>query len=456
MGKTLKKRNPSIAGEVKPNAAGIDIGAYEIYVAVPEGRDKENVRSFSTFTDDLKAMSRWLKACRIQSVAMESTGVYWIPVYQILEREGFEVYLVNARHIKNVPGRKTDVLDCQWIQYLHSVGLLRASFRPSADVVAIRTLLRHREGLVKMAATHIQHMQKSLTQMNLFLHNVINDITGKTGLKILDAIVQGERDPYALARYRDRRIKVDEETIARSLEGDYKQEHLFTLKQALELYRYYKKQIEACDGEMERYLIQYVQTEEPDNGEKKQTTIGSERKKPKGNEYHFEIEPYLNHLWGVDLTKIPGISELGAAVIYSEIGNDIHRFPTVKHFTSWLSLSPKNKISGNKVLSSKTMHSANRVAKALRLAAYGIGNSKSYLGEYYRKMRSRLGAPKAITATAHKLARIIYVLLKKKMGYDESLFIDEVKKSEERKRKRLRRQAAELGLMLVEVEGVVT
>jgi len=452
MAKVIKKQlNPKLKHTLKPNAAGIDIGAYEVYVAVPEDRDKESVRSFSTFTTDLKAMAKWLKRCNIDTVAMESTGVYWIPVYQILESEGFEVYLVNAHHIKNVPGRKTDVLDCQWIQYLHSVGLLQASFRPSSDVVAIRTLLRHREGLVKMAATHIQHMQKALTQMNLFLHNVINDITGKTGLRIIDAILSGEHNPNKLAKLKDVRIKANEEIIAKSLEGNYKTEHLFTLKQALELYRYYKAQIKKCDIEIEKHLQEFIKNSNSSNNTPTQEKTDKKRKRVQKNSYNFDLQSYLNKILEVDLTQVPGINDLTANIIFTEIGLDINKFKTHKHFTSWLCLSPNNKISGNKILSSKTLSSANRVAKALRLAAYGISNSKSYIGDYYRKMRSRLGAPKAITATAHKLARIIYVLLTKKIPYDESIFANEELKNNERKLRRLNKQAKSLGLKLVAV-----
>ncbi len=297
-------------------------------------------------------------------------------------------------------------------------------------------------------------MQKSLTQMNLFLHNVISDITGKTGMLILDAILAGEHNPKVLASYRNKNMKADEDTIAKSLEGDYKAEHLFTLKQAVEFYRYYKEQIRMCDKEIEGHLKAFTANNtEPDEPVSERSLQEPEQKnrhkKPKGNEYHFDIQSYLSNILGVDLTAIPEISALTAHTIFTEIGLDIHKFKTRRHFTSWLSLSPNNKVSGNKILSSKTLSSANRVAKALRLAAYGVGNSKSYIGEYYRKMRSRLGAPKAITATAHKLARIVYVLLTTKVPYDESIFAAEEMKNSERKIKRLNNQARQLGLKLV-------
>lgn len=438
------KSTKKVLHEVRQNAAGIDVGAYEVFVAVPEERDNENVQSFSTFTEELQAMAKWLIRCRIDTVAMESTGVYWIPVFQILESYGIEVCLVNARHVKNVPGRKTDVQDCQWLQYLHSVGLLSASFRPSADVVAIRTLLRHRENLVQSAATHIQHMQKALTQMNLYLHNVISHVTGKTGMAIIDAILAGERDPRVLAKHRDHRIKADEETIAKSLVGDYKEEHLFTLKQAVGLYRYYGELIGECDQEIET-LLKAFETKRDDEPKAK-----PEKKKTNGNELHFDVQSHLYKIYGVDLTEIPGVSGLTAHTIFTEIGLDIHKFKTVHHFTSWLGLSPNNKISGGKVLSSKTSFSSNRVAKALRLAANALYNSKSYLGNHFRKMRSRLGAPKAITAVAHKLARIVYAMLTHQTPYDESIFAVEEAKHQEKLLKKLEKQARAFGLSLVE------
>ena len=447
MAKKLKKRRkgkPAEFRQIQPNAAGIDVGAYEVFVAVPEGRSQECVRSFETFTEDLEAMARWLLDCQIDTVAMESTGVYWIPVYQILEAHGLEVCLVNARHVKNVPGRKTDVLDCQWLQYLHSVGLLRASFRPSGEVVAIRTLLRHRERLVQSAAMQVQHMQKSLTQMNLYLHNVISNITGKTGMAILEAIVAGERDPYVLAKLRDRRIKADAATIAKSLVGDYRPEHLFTLKQAMELYGHIQESIQACDRQIEEMLESF---EGPSDSE---DTTEERTEEPKDKNTLFDLRSRLHQIYGVDLIEVPGISTLTAHTIFTEIGLEIHRFKTAHHFSSWLGLSPNNKVSGGKVLSSKTSFSSNRLAKAFRLAANSLYRNQSYLGDYFRKMRARHGAPKAITATAHKLARIIYSMLKNRTPYDESVFAAEQEKARERQLKRLKKQAENLGLVLVE------
>ena len=448
MAKKLKKRKkgkPAELRQIQPNAAGIDVGAYEIFVAVPEGRSEASVRSFETFTEDLEAMARWLIDCQIDTVAMESTGVYWIPVYQILEAHGLDVCLVNARHVRNVPGRKSDVLDCQWLQYLHSVGLLRASFRPSGEVVAIRTLLRHRERLVQSAAAQVQLMQKSLTQMNLYLHNVISNITGKTGMAILEAIVAGERDPYVLAKLRDRRIKADTATIAKSLVGDYRPEHLFTLKQAMELYGHIQEAIQACDREIEEMLESFDGTSDPT--EKK---VEEKNEDFKEKNVPFDLRNRLLQIYGVDLIEVPGISTMTAHTIFTEIGLEIHRFKTAHHFSSWLGLSPNNKVSGGKVLSSKTAFSSNRLAKAFRLAANSLYRNQSYLGDYFRKMRARHGAPKAITATAHKLARIVYAMLKNRTPYDESIFAAEQAKTRERQLKRLKKQAKNLGLTLVE------
>ncbi|MHA2220112.1 MAG: IS110 family RNA-guided transposase, partial [Candidatus Hodarchaeales archaeon] len=320
---------------IQPNAAGIDIGATEIYVAVPNNEHATvSIRCFATFTEDLINAAKWMKGCGIKTIAMESTGVYWIPVFQILEAHGLEVALVNARHVKNVPGRKTDVQDCQWLQYLHSVGLLRGSYRPAQEVCAVRSLLRHRDNMVKIAVSHVQHMQKALTQMNLQIHHVISDITGVTGLAILDSILNGERNPKKLASLRDKRIKADEKTIIKALKGDYRSEHIFTLKQALQSYRHYRKMISDCDVEIEKYLREFESRIEPD--EKAMST----HRKPKRNEPDFDLHTHMYRILGTDLTQIDGISTLTTHLFFSEVGPDISKFPTVKHFCSWLGLSP--------------------------------------------------------------------------------------------------------------------
>ena len=301
-------------------------------------RDPKAVRCFSTFTRDLQALAAWLLACRIRTVAMESTGVYWIPLFQILEAAGIEVCLVNSRHVKHVPGRKSDVLDCQWLQYLHSVGLLRASFRPADVICQIRSLLRHREGLVEMAAQHVQHMQKALSQMNLQLHHVLSDLTGQSGLAILDAILTGERDPRLLAELRDGRVKASAETIAQALVGDYRREHLFTLNQSLQAYRYYHQLLAACDQEIETYL-----RELDSKIDVEQNPLAPEPKphKPRKNEFHFDLRSELYRILGVDLTAVPGLNALSVHTLLGEIGRDVSRFPNATAFASWLGLCPR-------------------------------------------------------------------------------------------------------------------
>lgn len=442
-------------GVINPDAAGIDIGATELYVAVPVDRDSQAVRCFGAFTEDLHQIADWLQRCRIKTVAMESTGVYWIPAFQILEARGLEVCLVNARHVKNVPGRKSDVADCQWLQYLHSVGLLRSSFRPVQAVCAVRSLMRHRDGLIKMATCHIQHMQKALTQMNVQIHHVISDISGVTGLAIIDAILAGERDPAKLAELRDRRIKADKAIIAKSLVGDYRPEHVFTLKQALTAYRYYQQLLSECDAEIESHLTAFeskAEASSPSQGEEKSNSFQSIRvkgRRPQANEPDYDLQSHMHRILGVDLTLVPGIGSMTASTIFSEIGADVSKFPTEKHFLSWLRLCPENRISGGKLLSSHGCGSANRVAQALRIAAQTLHHNYSLLGANYRRIQARLGGPIAISATAAKLARIIYHLLKTRQAYDETIFAENEKKHKERLERRLRNQAYRLGFKLI-------
>jgi transposase len=429
---------------IEPNAAGIDVGAREIYVAVARDRDPEPVRCFSTFTEELQAIAGWLKQCGVASVAMESTGVYWIPLYEVLEEAGLRVCLVNSRHVKHVPGRKSDVSDCQWLQYLHSVGLLRGSFRPEAAICALRALSRHRSNLVEAAAVHVQHMQKALTQMNLQIHHVLSDITGKSGLAIVDAILAGKRDPEQLARMADGRIRAERETVIKSLVGNYRSEHLFTLRQSLEAYRHYQKMLLDCDREIEQRMGQLPN--QPNGG---QPLDGHKRGKRRKNQFHFDMGKELYRVLGTDLTVVPGLSALTVHTLVTEIGTDFGRFPNVAAFTSWLTLCPGSKKSGGKVLSSKTRKSNSRLAAALRLAAQTLHKSHSYLGAYYRRMRARLGAPQAITAAAHKLARIVYHLITTRTAYDESVFAIEEQKLALRNQHRLHKQARALGFQLV-------
>jgi transposase len=435
------------------NAAGVDIGATEIYIAVPADRDSQSVRRFSTFTEDLHAAADWLKACSIEIVAMESTGVYWIPFFQILEARGFRVLLVNARHVKNVPGRKSDVSDCQWIQYLLSVGLLRASFRPEQAVCVVRSILRHRDNLVQMASAHIQHMQKALDQMNLQLHHVISDITGLTGMAIIEAILKGEREPLALAKLRDPRIKATESTVAKALVGDYRPEHLFTLRQSLAAYRHYQQLMAACDVEIERCLATFQSkvdlTRHP-------LQKSQDRHKPRRNELRFDLRSHLYRILGVDLTQVPGVNALTAHTVMAEIGPDLSRFANASVFASWLGLCPDNRISGGKVLSVKTRTVKNRVATALRMAAQSLHRSQSCLGQYYRRMRTKLGTPKAITAAAHKLARIIYHLLTMRKSYQETICAQHEVQYHQHLEARLRKQAQALGFELAPKQPCTT
>jgi len=435
---------------LEPNAAGIDIGATEIYIAVPSDRGAQPVRRFATFTEDLVAAADWLQRCGIETAAMESTGVYWIPLFQMLEARGIKVCLVNARYVKNVPGRKSDVSDCQWLQYLHAVGLLRASFRPEQQICAVRSLMRYRESLVQMAAVHLQHMQKALDQMNLQLHHVISDLSGTTGMAILDAILAGERDPLKLAQLRDGRIKASETTIAKSLMGDYRREHLFTLRQSMVAYRNYQKQMSEIDVEIEQMLVEFSDGAGPDAPALPQP---KDRHKPRRNDLRFDLRTQLYRIFGVDLTAIPGINAMTAYVLLSEVGRDLSGFRNAAAFASWLGLCPGNRVSGGKVLSSRTRSVNHRLAHALRMAAQSLFRSQSWLGQYFRRMRAKLGAPKSITAAAHKLARILFHILTTGQAYDETVFAQQEAQNHQRMQQKLRKQARLFGFQLVEIKA---
>ncbi len=395
--------------QINEDAAGLDIGVSEIYACIPEGRCDENVQKFETFTSDLYKLADWLNDHGIKTVAMESTGVYWIPIFEILEKRDFNVNLINARQIKNLPGKKTDILDCQWIQQLHSYGLLNSSFRPEEQMVALRAFVRNREMLVKYRAIHIQHIQKSIEQMNIKLCTVIKDITGKTGMNIIRAITGGERDTVKLAQFRDPRCFSSEDEIAKSLEGNYKPEHLFTLKQAVRLYDFYTELIEDCDREIE---LNYTAIKCYKGNKKELPPLPKKRKKNLKNKPSYDLRTHLYNLCGVDLTDIDGIDALTAQTVISEIGLDMDKWKTVKHFTSWLGLCPCNKITGGKVIYSGSKKVRNRAALALRVAARSLHRSKSALGMFYRRMRAKHGSLKANLAAAHKIARIIYSMLK--------------------------------------------
>lgn len=438
---------------LEPNACGVDVGAREMYVAVPPDRDANPVRVFQTFTEDLEELAQWLSECGVTTVAMESTGVYWIPLYEILESCGLKPCLVDARHMKNVPGRRTDWQECQWIQYLHSVGLLREAFRPDGEVCAVRALMRHRKGLSEMASQHVLHMQKALTQMNVQIHHVINDLTGLTGMAIVDAIVAGQRDASELAKLRDPRIKADMETIQKSLVGHWRDEHLFTLEQSRDLYRTYQKQISACDQKIENLLRQVSPRIDPDN--KPLPPEKKTHKKKLGPESGFNMRTEAYKLFGVDLTRVPGLAQ-NVFALYSEVGRDTSRWETAGHFTSWLTLCPDNDVSGGRVLWRGTRHYKNRAGQIFRLAAYGLHRSQSPLGDYLRRMKAKLGPAAAITAAARKIAVIFYTMIKNQVEYDETKWAKLDTQRQKRIENKLRWQAQRMGFRLVAVEEPAT
>lgn len=437
---------------VNPSAAGIDVGSRFHVAAVGACRASEPVRTFRSFTDDLHALGAWLQESGVTSVAMESTGVYWIPIFEALEQLGFEVILVNARESKSVPGRKTDVNDAQWLQQLHQYGLLRASFHPPRAIAALRAYLRHRERLLDYAAAHTQHMQKALMQMNVQLHHVVSDITGKTGMRIIRDIVTGERDPRKLAQHRDGHCRSSMETICAALVGNYQAEHVFALTQALELHDFYQRQVSRCDQVIEDTLRELrADVEAPS-----QPLPAPRHKKRQANEPSFDVRAALYALLGVDLTQINGIGPSVALKLVAECGTDLSSWPSAKHFTSWLTLAPGNKISGGRILSSKTRRSANRVTALLRMAAVTVGKTDTALGAFYRRLSARIGKAKAVTATARKIAVLFYNTLRYGMAYRDPGAAYYEQRYRERVVKNLRRRAAAMGFALKEVqpEGV--
>ena len=432
---------------VHPYAAAIDVGATMHMAAVGPDRTGEPVRSFGTFTADLHRLADWFEVCGVTSVVMESTGVYWIPVFEILQDRGLEVFLVNARDAKQVPGRKTDVKDAQWLQRLHAYGLLRASFQPKAEIAELRAYLRQRERLLEYAASHIQHMQKALTEMNLQLHHVVSDITGATGMRIIRAILAGERDPAVLASLRDIRCHSSPETIEKGLTGHYRAEHLFALEQALALYDTYQHKVAACDQRIEA-VLKALSTHKPDPGP---LPAPRRRMSSQLNEPSFDLRSALYAVLGQDLTRIHGLGPSLALKLVAECGTDLTAWPSSKHFTSWLCLAPGNKISGGKVLSSRTRRSGSRAAALLRLAAVTIGKTETALGAFYRRLSTRIGKAKAVTATARKIAVLFYNALRHGMDYADP----GASYYEERYRKRvidnLHRRAKAFGFVLQEV-----
>jgi transposase len=437
---------PPQLATVNLHAAGVDVGAETHYVAVPPTDDPEPVRCFGACTADLEALAAWLAACEITTVALESTGVYWIPLFELLETRGFEVLLVDPQQVHKLKGRpKSDVHDCQWLQRLHTFGLLAGAFRPADQVCVLRSYLRQRAMLLTYAGQHSQHMQKALTQMNIKLQHVVSELTGVTGMAIIRAILAGERNPVKLAQLRDYRCHQDQEAIAKALHGQWREEHLFALAQAVALYDVYHQQIAECDRQIEAYLATFA-----DKSNAQVLPSGSRPRTRKRNQPAFEVRGQLHRITGVDLTAIEGIDDTTALIIVSEIGLDMSRWPTVKHFTSWLGVCPPQQVSGGKVLSRGTKPSANRVATALRLAASCLHHSRSALGAFFRRMKARLGTPKAITATAHKLARFIYTMLKHGTAYVAHSMDEYEQRYRARVVAHLTRRAQELGYTLVE------
>lgn len=427
---------------LRPNAASIDIGSREHYVAVPEGRGTPSVRSFGCTTSELKEMAAWLHSCGVDTVAMEATGVYWVPVHEVLEDAGLEPFLFDGRQTRHVSGRKSDVLDCQWSQKLHCYGLLTRAFRPAKDIASLRSYWRQREGIVDSCSRQVLLMHKALEQMNVQLHKAVSDLTGQTGMRILRAIVAGERDVHALARLRDRRVKATEEEVARALEGTYREEHMFALTQALEAFDFFQQQLVVCDQALERYLAQLPSAPDP-------ASVPPPPQRRRKNQPHFDLRKELVRIAGVDVCQIEGIAALTAQTLISECGTDMTPFPTEKNFTSWLGLCPNNRKTGGRIRSRRTRRVNNRAASALRVAAQSLHHSNSALGSYARQMKARLGAGKAITATAHKLARLYYRLMK----HGEPYFAQTQAQYEAFRRERdlhaLRRRARHFGLQLV-------
>ena len=455
LSRKLTSANPGL-DVVHRDAAGIDIGSREHYVAVGPDRDPQPVRSFSCFTADLHRMAEWLKQCGVKTVVMQSTGVYWIPVYDVLEEHGFEVWLVNAHETRNLPGRKSDVQESQWLLKLHTYGLLRRSFRPTPEIRALRSCWRERAEYVRQAGTCVQRMQKALTEMNVQLATVISDLSGVTGMRILRAIVNGERDGAKLAGFRDPNIKASKETIERSLEGTWLPEQLAILKRQLADWDHTQAQLAGCDKDLERMMKRLPSAEAkptPSQPPRPAGTSGKrQRKKSSRNQPNFEITAELRRITGVDLTRIDGVQAMTAETVIAEAGPDMTHWPTENHFVSWMGLAPRKDTSGGKIIRKRTTRVVSRSATALRMAASTLKESQSYLGAQFRRLRSRLGAPKAITAMAAKLARLIYRMLTHGEEYVDYGAAQYEEKYRQQKLKQLTKQAHQQGFVLVPAE----
>jgi len=426
-----------------PNAAGIDISSKEHFVAVNPFENSTPIKSFGSFTEDLHSIAEFLKSSNVDTVAMEATGIYWISLFLVLEEAGFEVVLVNAKHVKNVRGKKTDMSDAEWIRQLHSCGLLSASFQPDKFTRTLRTYMRHRKNLIEMSATHIRMMHKALEQMNVKLQNVIADITGKSGQAIMEAIINGERDPHKLVTLCDNRIKEEKKpAIIKSLHGIWKAEHIFELKQSYEIYQYYQSQIKECDMQIEDILS--VESGLGNNGNNKDYL------KRNKNNLSFDAQNMLEEITGVDLTKIYGITTTNAIGVISEVGLDMNKWPTAKHFTSWLNLAPNNKISGGKILSRKIPKKRNIANQIFKMAAFSVQRSKNWLALFYHRIKSKSGPSKAIVATARKIAIIFYKMMKEKVAFNPEPIETYTQTYKEQQIKRLKRRAKNLGLQIID------
>jgi transposase len=433
---------------IHPNAAGVDIGAIEIVACVAGDENTQIVKAFGNYTVDLQALAQWMKSYRIKTVAMESTGVYWIPLFEELERQGFECLLISSRSLRRVAGRKSDISDAQWIQTLHTYGLLEGSFRPQGDLVALRTLLRHRCQLIEHRSPHIQHMQKALLQMNVQLSQAVTDVTGMTGQKIIRAILAGAREPQALAALREAGCKKSAEEIGKALTGTWREEHLFVLKQSVLLYDFYTEQIQACDEEIER--LYGLTRPDWETGEVEPFTRRKKNSRSKNLPQHpEEIRKHLKRISGVDLSVVDGFGVSLAQTMILEVGTDMSRFPDEKHFCSWLGLAPKHEISGGKVLKNNTLKTRNRAGQAFRMAAQSVKQAECVFGVFYRRLKARLGPSQATVATAHAVARVVYRMLKYQVEY-EPLSLNEYQRQYEAQQiKYIKKRAAKFGFQLV-------
>jgi transposase len=436
-------RLPRHLRHININAAGIDIGSDRHLVAVPEGRDDVSVRQFGAFTSDLNDIADWLEKCGVTTVAMESTGVYWIPLFELLEQRGFEVKLVDARHVKNVSGRKSDVMDCQWRLQLPTTGMLQGACRPPDVSSILRSYVRQKEMLTQASSMHIQHMQKGLQQMNLLLHNVVSDITGVTGMKIIKAILAGERDPNVLALNRQEGCRNSKETIAKSLVGNFRDDHMFALKQAVELYEIYQAKIAECEQALIKHLGTQPNVTDDQPPDSAKPVRARERIRA-----DVDVREKLFKITGVDLFAIPGLAADTLLILASEVGFDMRPWKSDKHFTSWLGLCPGTKISGGKALDRRTKRTANRGAQAFRMAAASLARTQTALGAFYRRIRSRTDGRRAITATAHKIARIYYSMLTKGTSYVEAGQQAYEQMYKERRINAIKKQALSLGYQL--------